>query len=394
MPFQNFVCFVAMFSFGCTTVHIISETPERDSGPVIAGDAGIPPADAFVADSGPFPIDAATVVDASTDAPDLTVTLYTIRLGDRVVGLGTTYVWMTVAELTAGAEDVDFTGIRFHHRGVGSTDDIPNVYLFRAQDRIRLTTARSINRVTGEVVFHTTASGAGITIHAGETIPFAIVGDLSISAVPGSTHAFDIESADDVFTLRPARISGAFPLRGATVTLSPLIPERADLRAGTGVDFGYGERGIISRFTVTGENIYLDRISLIQGGSLPVSSLLDLELFVDGVPSGDAYVVDSPYSPFIALDFDNPTHTGVHVNGTSEVTVTALVTDPGYDATIRTYVEYQADVIVGDDVIRFDGIGSGARVCISSSPYAGCDASDAASFDGTTPGTYFEVTVR
>ncbi len=277
---------------------------------------------------------------------------------------------------TAGSADVRITGLRVHRVGVGAVNDFSNVYLYDANGT-RLTTGRTINSVTQTVDFN----GLNWTVPAGQTWSLVLVGDVKGSITSGGEHSFELMDAASVIvagssTTTPAvTISGSFPLRGNAFVIGTASAARLDVQKGTqpaNPNVG-AVQAEISNFKLTANtnDVRVRRVTLYQAGNTPNTDLKNFKLYQGSTLVAEAAGIGSNNQ--IVLNF---TGEGYDIpNGVTRVfSLKADVTGRSNN-TIKTYIEYSADVMAIDRVY-----GSGVLVCSGTST-SGCTSSNG-NFDG------------
>ncbi len=278
---------------------------------------------------------------------------------------------------TAGSGDVRVTGLRVKRSGVGATSDFSNLYLYDANGT-RLTTGRSVNSVTQTVDFN----GLNWTVPAGQTWSLVLVGDVKGSITSGGEHTFELPDAASVVvagntaSTTPVTIGGSFPVRGNSFVIGTTSAARLDIQKGSqpsNPNVG-SMQSEISNFKLTANtnDVLVRRITLYQAGNMPNTDLKNFNLYQGASLVATASVVSSNNQ--IVLNFSGEGY--LIPNGVTRVfSLKADVTGRSSN-TIKTYVEYSADVMALDKVY-----GSGVLVCNGTST-SGCSSSNG-TFDGT-----------
>lgn len=283
--------------------------------------------------------------------------------------------------LTAGNAAARVNGLRFKRVGVGNASDIANAYVYD-QNKVRLTTGRTINSTTHEVEF----SSLGIDVPANSTVAVYVYLDFSVaSGSEGGVHAMQLADAASVVIEGTGTVTGNFPITGNSFTVGAASAARVDVEKGvtpSNPTIGAKDKEISNfRITANTNDVEIRQINVYQAGSVNNSDLSNFKLWQGStlVATGGAVSSDN----LITLVF-NPAF--VITNGTTKVF--SLTADVGGRAgrTIRTYVEYTTDVTAIDKVYN-----AGAFVCINNT-VTGCTTGNS-NFDGTGA-NYVEVTTE
>lgn len=281
--------------------------------------------------------------------------------------------------VTAGTTDVTLTGLKIHHVGVGAVGDFANVYLYDGSGT-RLTSGRTINSTSNLVEFNS----LNVTVPAGQTKSFLVVGDVSTSASAGGQHSFEVQDAASAVISGTATVGGTFPVRGNVFTIGTTSAARVDVQKGTSPtnpNIGSTEAEV-SNFKITANtnDVEIRRITLLQAGDIANTDLTDLKLY-----QGTTLVAStaSLAGDKIVLNF-SPAY--VLANGTTKTFSLKARIAGRSGRTIKTYVEYSTDVLAIDRVYN-----SGAQVCLNVTS-TGCTTSSA-SFDGQS-GNFITVTTQ
>lgn len=239
----------------------------------------------------------------------------------------------------ASSSGATVTGINMKRSGVGATSDFANLYLYDGAKR--LTTGRSIQSTTQEVQF----TNLNLAIGAGTTKTLSLVGDVSTSAVSGDTHGFMVTSAASA-----ASVSG-LPISGSTFSIgSQSVSTLKVTKGSTPADPTIGQKSaLVSEFKLeAGTNdVAVSRVTLIQGGDIANTDLSNLELWQGGAKIASVAAMSGDKMHFV---LDAPM---TIPQGTTRIfQVKADVAGRG-GRTIKTYVEYAADVYAMDKVYNF-----------------------------------------
>lgn len=293
-------------------------------------------------------------------------------------------VALAKVNLTAGSADSIVNGLRFHRVGTGAATDFANVYLYD-QNKVRLTTGRTINSTTHTVEFNS----LGIKVAAGTTVALYVYGDFSVAAgSTGGQHAMELSDAASVVISGTGTVSGSFPVRGNVFVVGTTAAARVDINAGvqpTNPTIGT-KAAEISNFRITANtnDIEVRQVTLYQAGSITNTDLANFKLWqgTTVVATGGAVSAKN----LITLTFDPPF---VITNGTTKTFKLTADVAGRAARTIITYVEYTTDVTAIDKVY-----GSGAAICIAATAIGGCTLASQGSFDGTTTAREITVTTQ
>ncbi len=360
--------FVLSLVSGCYLSHErpLPVTVMEDSGPIL-GDAGPVPVVDSGSDMSDAEADAGTDADVDAGFDGLIVSLSPDSPASATTPRNSTGVRFATFDFTAGSTATTVVGLAVHRVGVGSTLDFSNVYLFDAFTGERLTTGRSINSVTNIATFN----GLSVTVSPGFTRSLMLVGDMSAGPW-GGHHAFEIVDVSAVL-VGESDVSGLFPVRGNTFIVATIDAARLVAYQGDDLpDVMVGTDAWVSSFWLEadGHDMGVRRLTLLQAGSILNSDLTGLELYMGTARvaatiglSTDKIVFQFPAGLIIPADTSQVFMVRAHVDG-----------PPG--RTIRTYLEYPADVEAIDQFYN-----APAHV-------------DLGSFDGLAPANFSEVTTR
>lgn len=365
--------FLLVFVSGCYLSHERAMT-----------DAAVPIADAGALDAGSDAADSGSIEPDAGPHGLLEVSLSPEWLPPSTIPQFACGVVLARFDFRASDLPVGVQGLQIHRVGIGATSDFSNLYLYDDRTGVRLTTGRTINRMTNLVEFNSLLHPFVVPSETTETL--ALVGDVG-DAISGDQHAFEIVDASAVRLEDDATASGIFPIRGPEMTIAVVAAARLDLRLGIEPPdpmAGELEAEVSNIFLDANDaDIELQAIRLLYAGSASYESL-EPHVYIDGSP------VDSWWSSENTLTIAPPTSTTFVIPAWTTSTVSVrmdISAEPG--ETIRFYVEYPADVNGFDRRFR-----SPAAVCISPMAIGGCMVEGQGSFDGSIPGTYSEVTVR
>ncbi|MBU2566888.1 hypothetical protein KKG46_05020 [Patescibacteria group bacterium] len=262
---------------------------------------------------------------------------------------------MVKVNLVAGSEAALVTGLHFHRVGVGSTSDFANVYLYDMEGN-RLTTGRNVNSSSNIVEFN----GLNINVPANGMKSYYVYADFNNPGTTGGNHAFELEDAASVILSGSGTVGGSFPVRGNVFVVGTASAGTLTIQAGPApANPVVGSKNVaISSFKLTAatNDIYVNRVSLYQGGTADNSDLSNFELYQGTTKVGSASAVSSKGQ--IVVTFDSPY---LIPNGVTRVFELRANVAGRAGRTIRTYVEYATDIMATDSVYN-----SGAAIDISS----------------------------
>ncbi len=348
---------------GCYLSH------ERAASAIPMGDSGALVRDAGPPDSRPMMVDTGLPDSGFPDAgfDGLVVSLSPETPAGATIPRNASGARLVTFDFTEGSMTGTITGLAIHRIGVGATSDFSNVYLFDALTGARLTTGHSINSTTNIVMFN----GLSVTVSPGFTRSLILVGDVD-ALTSGGQHAFEIVDVSAVLATG-TEVSGAFPVRGNVMTIGTIEAGRiVSLQGDDLPEATSGTDAAVSNFWLATDDHDIDvrRVTLLQSGSILNSDLSRLELYM-----GSALVAATLALSRDQMVFQFPAGLVIPARSTLNFTVRAHVEGPA-GRTIRTYIEYTADVEAIDMVY-----GTPAYV-------------ELGSFDGTIPANTSVVTTR
>lgn len=186
------------------------------------------------------------------------------------------------------------TGLTFTRQGPGIAADWANVYLYNGDTR--LTSGRSVNSTTNQVVFN------GLSIAVSGTTELTLVGDLSNPATVGDAHYFSLVQATDV--VASANVGGTFPVTGNQFTISG--SQGGSITAGIGSapsNPSMGQTGAeLSEFKLTAgsqEDVSLRRLVITNAGSGQLSNLANLAIDVNGTAVATSPTISGDTATFV-----------------------------------------------------------------------------------------------
>ncbi len=246
--------------------------------------------------------------------------------------------------VTAGSADAMVSGLHFQRVGVGATSDWANVYLYDGMGN-RLTTGRSVNSTTNKVEFN----ALSVSIPANTSKSFYIYGDLSNPGTTGGVHAFQVMDASSVILAGAGSVSGSFPVRGNTFTVGTAAAGTLTIQPGStpANPVSGQQQAKVSSFKLTAatNDLYVNRISLYQGGDINDSDLKNLKLYQGSTLVASAVGVNS--NDQIVFNFTTPY---LLADGVTRVFDVYADVAGRAGRTIITYVEYAADIHATDSV--------------------------------------------
>lgn len=195
---------------------------------------------------------------------------------------GAAFVPFTSFNLTAANDGaITVSSITITRTGVGNADDLSDVYLYDGETR--LTSSRTISGSTNKATF----AGLTINVPAGSTKKITVRATVATSGDLGN-NAFGIASASDVIA-SASSVSGSFPLNGNIMSLTTgatagIIAYSYQSVADTDVKVGQTavELGKIKLDTSgSGEDMNVQRITLINNGSAKNTDVANLKLYRD-----------------------------------------------------------------------------------------------------------------
>ncbi len=265
----------------------------------------------------------------------LTMALASDTPASATIPSNATRVVFTKFNVTASNDGpVTIQNLTVKRTGVGSPSELSKIYIYEGDTR--LTTGKTINASTNEAQF----TNINLEVPAGTTKTLSIVANIGSGAV--GNHALGIESASAV-TTDGATVSGSFPIRGNTMSLSSTSAGSADVES-SGADYTRrtGQKDVeVGTFTVyvsSTEDAEFKGITLYNSGR---DVLSNLTLYRGSTKVAEAtkngsyftFVLDEPYS--------------IEKGQSASFTVKGDVSGRSGD-TATLYVRYSTDVdIVG-----------------------------------------------
>lgn len=316
---------------------------------------------------------------ADVSGGPLTVSLSTQTPVAGSIPKNATGVVFTCWDFMAGSDDAVVKSLHVHRVGPGPQTDFANVYLYRGD--VRLTTGRTINSETQMAEFN----NINQSVAAGENMKICLVADLN--AVQGGVHAFELLSADNVST-NSSSLTGSFPLRGADQLITSATVGKTKISKNGSLDeVTISEKGArIAQFELEAdgsEDQLLTRIALYVRGTVNVSEVKNLKLFVEGEATELASTSEVGDKDLATFTLAKPYKIG---RGLRKIFYVTADLAPGRDKdTIKTYLDEPTDLFV-----KGATYGYGTNVCHNN---VGACATFPGSYDGA--GTnYSEVTIK
>ena len=280
------------------------------------------------------------LVKVSSDTPDA---------GEIVAG----QAQAELAKFTFTNKDssaVKVTKLKLQRKGISSDTDVTNVYLFKGA--VRLTDAASVS--SGVISFND--STGLFTIPAGSSVTITVAADIYSSA---DGNVYVAINSDSDITTNASAVSGNFPLRGETQSIST----GASLATADFKDTGSGSTGTVlpnsstidpqADYSVWNTNVAvsissgkvkLTRLALREVGSVDYTDVENFRLYVDGVQVGDA-VANLDSNGYVTFDLtDDP---ALLKSGTRALKVLADVVG-GSGKTFSFQLKTTADVTLVD----------------------------------------------
>jgi len=286
---------------------------------------------------------ATTMCEEGVVAGGLSVALAADTPASATVPKSGTSVDFLKINFTAGSEGaVSITNLVLHRGGLGSTNDFDNLYLYEGTSR--LTDGRSVSAATNNVTF----SGLGISIPAGTTKAITLVADMGTTTTT-PTNYFELVS-DDSITSDASSITGTFPIKGNTMTLSNAATVGTVTIAALSdpANPKIGAKGAtIARFSLAAanEDMTLNELRLVVKGTIDDEDLTNLvlkrgteELATDAALSAKGYMEFVLATPYAFEDGD-----------TKNFEVVADVAGESGD-TVKIYLDEDMDLVaIGSD---------------------------------------------
>jgi hypothetical protein len=308
---------------------------------------------------------------ADVSGGELEVALSTLTPTSGSVPSGATGVVFTCWDFMAGDEAAIVKSLHAKRVGPGSQTAFEDVYLYH--DGMRLTTGRSVNSETQLVEFN----NINLSVGANQNETVCLVGDLTVGSA-GGVHAFELTSEASVMS-NSEDLTGSFPMRGAEQLITSAVVGVTTIEKNGSLDelTISEEGGRIAQFEIEAdgsENQNLERIALYVRGSINVSEVNNLELFVEGEDSALASVDEVGLNDLATFILDTPYEIGRGQRKTFYVTADLNTGRNGDD--IKVYLDEATDLLVTGETY-----GYGTRVTFTAydgggtCPGVTCDAS-------------------
>ena len=300
-------------------------------------------------------------------------------ISDSYVVLGAQRAPFTSVVLTAGTDDVRIESIRIKRFGLSSSDNFESIALVDANG-VQVGSARSLNS-RDEV-----SLGSNFIVPANRSVTLAVIGNMSTSE--DDFNSGSIAGLEVAEVVADTRVQGTFPIRGAAHVLSTSVDlQKVEIEVGGGGgSIEFNESTEVASVTVDltsntvgdesadTEDAYLRSVILEQIGTVDVSEIGDLSVFVD----------DDRVDHTIAVDRDrfiiNFGGKGVMIEEGDDVEVTVeTTTDRGYEETVQFAIDDVSDVYV-----LGAAYGYGLPVCFSGDTTCDSDGGALSNTEGTT----------
>ncbi len=317
----------------------------------------------------------------ATGGTGLTVALASDSPASSVIPSSASNVVLAKYNFSASSDGaITIEDITFKRTGVGATTEFKNLYIYDGETR--LTNGRSVNSSTNLAIF----SNVKYEVPAGATKTLSLVGDIAVSS--SGTHAFEVTSASDVDTT--ATVSGSFPVKGNTMTLSATAVGRVVVTEGSdpaNITAG-GANQEISSFTLavsSTEDSTVERVTLYQAGDVSNDQISNIVLKQNGNVIASVAEVDA--NSRIVLKFNTPFEI---TKGNSKKFYVYADLGSGARAAqyIRLYMDANSDVSAIGQTYNYP-----LTVAIGSTDSAG-NATAGGTFDGSSSSAYTEATVE
>lgn len=223
------------------------------------------------------------------------------------------------ATLTTKANGVTFLRLNFSgtgtianlrvvRHGPGKTTDLANVYIYDGARR--LTSSRSLSSADGSATF----TGLNVAVSGSKVL--SVVADMNSSgATQGDVNYLSVDASSDV-VLSSGTVGGTFPIVGSNMTVSGQAGGTLTIdKSGSLSNPNVGQTGVeMSEFKLTTatEGAKISRLQLLQGGTVKMSDITNLQLKVNdaviatGSTTADGYVVfDLSSNPLLIVKGDN-----------------------------------------------------------------------------------------
>lgn len=190
---------------------------------------------------------------------------------------GVTYLKFNV---TAGANAVTLSTLTLHRIGVGSYNDLSNVYVYDGANR--LTSGRTLTSDTNQAVF----SNLNVALTAGQTKTLSVLADLNPALTNnGAVDGFEVVNANgSVVSGVSGNLMSIGNASASTVTVD---------NSGGGGTFALGSTQVeVARGTINAgsalNDVKVTRLTLTNAGSLSNSYLANLNLTIGSSPVATA----------------------------------------------------------------------------------------------------------
>ncbi len=316
---------------------------------------------------------------ADVSGGDLKVSLSTETPVAGSIPMGATGVVFTCWDFTGGATASMVKSLNVHRVGPGAESAFDNVYLYNGDTRV--TTGRSINNASQSVEF----SNVNQNVAAGQNVKICLVGDIANLDVSGGVHAFELANAAAVSS-NSSSMTGSFPLRGADQLITSAVVGSATVSKNGSLDeVTVGTTGArVAQFQINTltEDQQLNRIALYVRGSVPVTAVQNMKLYVEGNATALASVAGVGASDLATMVLSTPYK--ISKGQTKIFYVTADISGARNGDDVKVYLDQATDVYITGLTY-----GYGTQVVISS-----YDGGDADSTPGTSDDQYSYVLLK
>jgi len=186
------------------------------------------------------------------------------------------------------------TGLTFTRQGAGKPTDWDNVYLYSGDTR--LTTGRSVNSSTNQVVF------SSLSVAVSGTTELTLVGDQDAASTIGDSNAFSLVAATDV--VATTTVGGSFPVTGNNFTISGSTGGSITVAPGsTPSNPSMGQTGAtLAEFKLTAggaEDLSLRRIVITNAGAGQLANLANLSIQTNGTAVAQSPIISGDTATFV-----------------------------------------------------------------------------------------------
>jgi hypothetical protein len=284
-----------------------------------------------------------TTSPTPSPAAGVTVALSALTPAAAVVPSSATGVEFAKFAFSTDSGTATISSLVIHRYGVGSAAELTNIYLYDGDTR--LTGARSVNSDTQNVTF------SNLSVAVSPTSKVLTV-KVDTAAASSGVHGFEIASATAVTTTGTTAISGIFPVRANSMTLSTSAAGTATVAETTAALSAYlGESGAeVAKFRITAgtRDILVKGITLTQGGTLGNSYLTKFVLKYGATEVATATAIGS--NDRLVLTFNSAY--GIDAGVAKTFSLYADIIGGKTTDDIKFYVEETTDVNILDEVYQ------------------------------------------